>query len=72
MERTEIEGTINGYKNLLQQTDYMAIKHADGALSVEEYEPTRSKRAEWREAINRCEAEIAAIDEQAPNEQATI
>lgn len=69
MERTEIEGAINAYKNLLQQTDYMAIKHADGALAPEEYGPMRAKREEWREAINQCEAQLAALDEQEPAEQ---
>ena len=72
MERTEIEGAINAYKNLLQQTDYMAIKHADGALTPEEYDPMRAKRAEWREAINQCEAQLAALDEQEPAEQGAI
>ena len=72
MERTEIEGAINAYKNLLQQTDYMAIKHADGALTPEEYGPMRAKREEWREAINQCEAQLAALDEQEPAEQGAI
>lgn len=72
MERTEIEGAINAYKNLLQQTDYMAIKHADGALTPEEYGPMRAKREEWREAINQCEAQLAALDEREPAEQGAI
>lgn len=72
MERTEIEGAISAYKNLLQQTDYMAIKHADGALTPEEYGPMRAKREEWREAINQCEAQLAALDEQEPAEQGAI
>ena len=64
MERTEIEGAISAYKNLLQQTDYMAIKHADGALTPEEYGPMRAKREEWREAINQCEAQLTSRSRQ--------
>ena len=47
----EIQGEINGYEQLLANTDYMSHKHADGALSDEEYEETRQKREEWRQAI---------------------
>lgn len=48
-------GEINAYKILLAQTDYQALKHADGAISDEEYAPIREKRAEWRRKINELE-----------------
>lgn len=52
----DINGEINSYKILLAQTDYQALKHADGAISDEEYAPIREKRAEWRRMINELEA----------------
>lgn len=66
MERNEIEAEINGYKNLLAQTDYMAIKHADGALSPEEYEPTRAKREQWRTSINELEPQLVDTQGEGP------
>lgn len=50
-KRMEIEGQINGYQIALRDTDYISHKHADGAISDEEYEETRLKREEWRQAI---------------------
>ncbi len=43
---------INALKNLLEQSDYKALKYADGALSEEEYAETRAQRAAWRAKIN--------------------
>lgn len=47
----EIRGEINGYELLLRDTDYVSHKHADGALTDEEYEAIRVQREEWRQAI---------------------
>ena len=47
----EIMGEINGYELLLRDTDYISHKHADGALTDEEYEEIRVQREEWRQAI---------------------
>ena len=47
----EIRGEINGYELLLRDTDYVSHKHADGALTDEEYEEIRIQREEWRQAI---------------------
>ena len=47
----EIRGEINGYELLLRDTDYISHKHADGALTDEEYEEIRIQREEWRQAI---------------------
>lgn len=47
----EIQGEINAYQMLLRDTDYVSHKHADGAITDEEYEETRLKREEWRQAI---------------------
>lgn len=55
----DVRGEINALKILLAQTDYQALKRADGAISDEEYEPIRVQRAEWRTKINELEAEEA-------------
>lgn len=39
-----IESDIRALKQLLLNTDYKALKHADGALTDEEYETTRLER----------------------------
>ena len=46
---------IEEYKELLRQTDYKAIKFAEGELTEEEYAPTRQQRREWRAIINQLE-----------------
>lgn len=58
----EIQSNIAGLKQLLDSTDYQALKHADGALSDEEYEPIRLKRQELRDAINALEEEQKEIE----------
>lgn len=43
---------IKMLKNLLAETDYKAIKFAEGLISPEEYETIRQERQTWREEIN--------------------
>lgn len=57
-EIEDIRAEIRGYENSLTQTDYISHKHADGAMTDEEYEETKAKRAEWRAAINELQAKI--------------
>ena len=45
-------------KQKLQETDYKAIKYAEGELSVEEYAETKAQRKAWREEINKLEEEL--------------
>ena len=66
MERAEAEAEINACKNLLEQTDYKALKHSDGALTDEEYEPTKKQREELRERINQLEIEMETIPAEEP------
>ncbi|MCM1221916.1 MAG: hypothetical protein NC548_46335 [Lachnospiraceae bacterium] len=54
----EIQSEINGLKQLLAATDYKALKHADGAISDEDYEPVRMERQKLRDEINRKEQEL--------------
>ena len=47
---------ISQLKKQLSDTDYKAIKYAEGQLTESEYSPIRSQRAEWRARINELEA----------------
>lgn len=51
----EIMAEINALKSLLRDTDYQAIKFAEGAITEAEYAETREKRAAWRVRINELE-----------------
>lgn len=44
---------IDELKELLSDTDYQAIKFAEGELTAEEYEPMRLQRKAWREEIRK-------------------
>lgn len=56
MTQLEIDAEINGLKNLLAQTDYQALKFADGSLSEEEYAPAKAERQSFRDRINELQA----------------
>lgn len=55
-------------KQKLKDTDYKAIKYAEGQLSEEEYASTKAERQSWRDRINELEAQILA---QATESEAT-
>ena len=42
-------------KQELSETDYQAIKYAEGVLSAEEYADTKAQRQAWRDRINMLE-----------------
>ena len=46
-------------KEELSQTDYKAIKYAEGVLTDEDYQPTGIQRQAWRKRINGLERLIA-------------
>lgn len=50
-------------KKKLAQTDYKAIKFAEGELTMTEYAPIREERRALRTQINELEAEIKALTE---------
>lgn len=52
---------IEELKFLLQSTDYKAIKFAEGELSAEEYEETKTERKAWREEINQLEEQLKGV-----------
>ncbi len=49
---------IQQLKSKLTETDYKAIKYAEGILSDEEYAETKAQRQEWRDKINQLESEV--------------
>lgn len=49
---------IQRYKQQLRDTDYKAIKYAEGLLTDEGYSEVRKQRQSWRDEINKLEAEL--------------
>lgn len=49
-------------KQKLQETDYKAIKYAEGELTEEEYAPMKAQRKAWREEINKLEEELKYVN----------
>lgn len=60
-ERRPIETRIAELKFQLSATDYQSHKHADGAMTEEEFAPIRAQRQAWRDEINALETEIQAL-----------
>lgn len=58
LERMAAEREIAELKAKLRDTDYQAIKYAEGAMSLVEYAETKALRQAWRERINVLEAVI--------------
>ena len=52
-ELAEIE--IKQLKDKLHETDYQAIKYAEGELSFEQYQSMKNQRKQWIERINYLE-----------------
>lgn len=72
MNYQEICWEISENKRLLKESDYKALKHADGVLSDKEYKKIKDQRQEWRDRINELEAllpEALEADEQARAEE---
>ena len=61
----EISNQLAGISNTAgraHESAKSALKHADGALTDEEYEPTRAQRAEYRKQINDLQAAIETLE----------
>lgn len=52
---------ITELKQQLANTDYQAIKYAEGELSAEDYAPMKIKRAGWRVEINQLQQQLEEI-----------
>jgi len=53
-----IKINIDELKLNLANTDYKAIKYAEGLISEEEYTSIKTQRQFWRDEINRLEAQL--------------
>jgi hypothetical protein len=58
LKRRKAEDEICELKMKLLQTDYQAIKYAEGMFTLSEYAPIREQRQAWRDRINELESEI--------------
>ena len=54
-EQKIINTKIAELKYKLIETDYQAIKYAEGQLTEEEYAPIKAQRQAWRDEINLLE-----------------
>lgn len=59
----QIESEINALKQLLANSDYKALKYAEGEISISDYEPIRTYRQELRDKINALESEAQMLGE---------
>jgi NAD-dependent DNA ligase len=63
MEMEEIQSEISALKQLLANSDYQALKHADGELSDDEYAEMKEKRQQWRDRINELQAQQQSLED---------
>lgn len=52
------EMQIEALKQQLADTDYKAIKYAEGLITEEDYQPIKEQRQAWREEINKLEGDV--------------
>lgn len=57
-EIDEVQRKINETKAKLSQTDYQAIKYAEGFISEVDYAPIKQVRQSYRNKINELEVQI--------------
>jgi hypothetical protein len=53
--KADAKKEIAELKAKLKNTDYKAIKYAEGVLTLTEYEPIKTERQAWRDRINTLE-----------------
>lgn len=63
LEKTPELIEIESLKQQLTDTDYQAIKYAEGQISEEKYSPIREERQAWRDRINELEIEIESEEQ---------
>ena len=54
----ELQNRINILKLNLANTDYQAVKYAEGVITDDDYAPIKAQRQAWRDEINALEAEL--------------
>ena len=57
----EINNRIIELKKLLADSDYRAIKYAEGEYSEEQYAPYKAQRQAYRQEINQLEEELKTL-----------
>ena len=57
----ELYCKISELKRNLNQTDYQAIKFAEGEISAEEFAPIKEQRKAWRAEINELEKQLSEV-----------
>lgn len=55
-QQEEIEQEISQLKKYLKDTDYKALKYAEGWISAEDYMDILNQRKMWRDRINELES----------------
>ena len=60
-EKQLAEMHIGELKQKLADTDYQAIKYAEGELTDEEYAPMKAQRKVWRKEINELEEKTETL-----------
>jgi len=63
MSKEELQGEINALISLLKNTDYKALKYAEGAITDADYNAIKAQRQAWRARINEIEAIMAEMEE---------
>lgn len=58
LRRKNNEELIFEYKQKLKETDYKAIKYAEGLISETDYAPIKVERENYRKAINSLEISL--------------
>ena len=53
---------VKELKRKLAETDYKAIKWAEGELTAEEYAETKAMRKAWRDEINVLEKQLKELN----------
>lgn len=61
LQKEEYAAEILTLKKQLADTDYKAIKYAEGVMADEDYQETGIQRQAWRRRINELEAVIADL-----------
>lgn len=57
-KKEKITTQINELKNKLAETDFRAIKYAEGLINDEEYSIVKNERENWRNIINELQKEL--------------
>ena len=59
IEQEKKEAEINALEILLAQTDYMSLKHSEGAMTDEDFAEIKELRQSWRVRINELQQELS-------------